>query len=119
MCLSWLLLVLCLGLTGAKCSLFDRIWEFGRWEPEPRPVIHLEKQGGWACKLGGAESLGISQVGLIVLARLMESQIWHQFASSVGGGFKKELMASAGLKNNLFSKFSTTKINFYNQIKDH
>ena len=29
--------------------------------------------------------LGISKVGQIVLARLMESQIWHQLASSVMG----------------------------------
>ena len=35
--------------------------------------------------LRGAESLGISKVGQTVLARLMESQIWHQLASSVGG----------------------------------
>ena len=40
----------------------------------------MEKQLGWAYKLGGAESLGISKVGQTVLARLMESQIWHHFA---------------------------------------
>ena len=33
--------------------------------------------------MGGAESLGISRVGQTVLARLMESQIWHQLASFV------------------------------------
>ena len=49
----------------------------------PRPVIHMEKELGWPCKLGGAESLGICKSGPIVLARLMESQIWHQPASSV------------------------------------
>ena len=61
---------------------------------EPRPAIHMEKQLGLACKLGGAESLGISKVGQTVLARLMESQIWHQLASSVGEGFKKGTVAS-------------------------
>ena len=30
---------------------------------EPRPAIHMEKQVVWACKLGGAESLGISKAG--------------------------------------------------------
>ena len=29
-----------------------------------------------------------------VLARLMESQTWHQFAGSVAGGFRKGKMAS-------------------------
>ena len=32
-----------------------------------------------------------------MLARLMESQIWHQLASSVWGGFRKGTMASSGL----------------------
>ena len=35
--------------------------------------------------LGGVESLRISLVGQTVLARLMESQIWHQPTGSVGG----------------------------------
>ena len=34
-------------------------------------------------KLGGMEPQGISRVGQIVLAGLMEFQIWHQTASSV------------------------------------
>ena len=50
---------------------------------EPRPAIHMEMSLGWACKLDGTESLGISKVGQTVLARLMESQIWHPRASSV------------------------------------
>ena len=54
----------------------------------------MEKQLGWACNLGGAESLGISKVAQRVLARLMESQIWHQLACSVVG-FCKETVASA------------------------
>ena len=59
---------------------------------EPRPAIHMEKQLGWACKLGGAESLGISKEGQTVLARLMETRIWHQLAGSVplwGEGLEK------------------------------
>ena len=51
---------------------------------EPRPAIHMEKQLEWAHKLGGAESLGISKVSQMVLGRLMESQIWHQLAGTVG-----------------------------------
>ena len=50
---------------------------------EPRPAIRMEKQLGWACKSGGAESLGISKAGQTLLARLMESQIWHQPVGSV------------------------------------
>ena len=50
---------------------------------EPRPYIHVEKQLWWASKLGGTESLGISRAGQTVLAMLMQSQIWHQPASSV------------------------------------
>ena len=62
---------------------------------EPRPVINMEKQVRWSRKLGGMESLGISKVHQRVLARLVESQIWHQPASSVGGGFTKGTVASA------------------------
>ena len=32
-------------------------------ERDPRPAINMEKQLGWARTLGGAESLGISNVG--------------------------------------------------------
>ena len=56
---------------------------------EPRPTIHMEKQLGWASKLGGVESLGISRAEQTVLARLMESQIWHQFVGSVGEDLEK------------------------------
>ena len=53
--LGWLLLVQDLELTDARCCLFERIQEVV--QQEPRPAIHMEKQLGWACKLGGAESL--------------------------------------------------------------
>ena len=52
--------------------------------------------------MGQAESLGISKVGQIVLARLMESQIWHQLVGSVGEGFGKGTMASAHLDSRHF-----------------
>ena len=55
----------------------------------------MEKQLGWACKLGGVEPLWISKVGHTLLARLKESQIWYQPTSSVGGGLSKGTMASA------------------------
>ena len=38
----------------------------------------------------------------MVLARLMESQAWHQLASSVGGGFRKGTMASVHLDARYF-----------------
>ena len=43
----------------------------------------MEKQLGWAHKLGGSVSLGIFREEQKVLARLMESQIWHLPTSSV------------------------------------
>ena len=52
----------------------------------------MEKQLGWVPMLGGVESLGISKAGQTVLARLMESQIWHQLAGSgavLGKGLEK------------------------------
>ena len=53
---------------------------------EPRQAIHVEKQLGWACKLGG-----------------MESQVWHQLDGSVGEGFRKGTMTSACLDARHFS----------------
>ena len=70
---------------------------------EQRPAIHMEKQLGWTQKLGGAESLGISKASQTVVARLMDSQIWHQLAGSFGGGFRKGTMASACLDAAHFS----------------
>ena len=70
---------------------------------ESRPAVHMEKQLRWAQKWVGVESVGIFTVGQTVLARLMESQIWHQLVSSVGGGFRKETMASAHLDARYFS----------------
>ena len=50
----------------------------------------MENQPGWAYKLGGVEPLWISRVGHTVLARLMESQIWHQpMVSERGEGSEK------------------------------
>ena len=70
---------------------------------ELSPAIHMEKQLGGAHKLGGAESLGISKANQMVLARLMESQLWYQLAHSVGGGFRKGTMASVHLGARHFS----------------
>ena len=53
--------------------------------------------------MGGAESLDIPNMGQTVLARLMESQIWHQLAGSVGGKFRKETMDSVCLDARYFS----------------
>ena len=64
---------------------------------EPRPAIHMEKQFGWAKKLGGAESLGISKAGQTMLSRLVESQVWLQLAGYVLRGFRKRTIASACL----------------------
>ena len=63
----------------------------------------MEKQLGWAHKLGEIEPLGISKVGHTVLAGLMESQIWHQPTDSVGGRLSKRTMAFAHLDARHFS----------------
>ena len=59
----------------------------------------MEKQIGWTCKVSGSESLVISRAGQTVLARLMESHIWHQLPDSVAlgdrGRFGKGTMAPA------------------------
>ena len=59
--------------------------------------------------MGGAETLGISKVGQKVLARLMESQIWHKLEGSVGGRFSKGTKTSACLdaRNFSFSLYPT------------
>ena len=41
--------------------------------------------------------MGISKMGQRVVARLMESEVWHQLAGSVGEGFRKRTVASACL----------------------
>ena len=82
-------------------------------KPEPRPAIHMEKQLGWAHNLGGAEFLGISKEGQPVLARLMESQIWHLLTCFVGGGFRKGTVASAHLDDRHFSFSIYTSGVFY------
>ena len=60
----------------------------------------------WKSSSGGpvnwVESLGISKVGQTVLARLMESQIWHQLVALLGK-FRKGTMASSCLDVRDFS----------------
>ena len=63
----------------------------------------MEKYLGWAHKLGGAEPLGISNMGQTVLAKLLESQIWHQLTGCAGGGFSKGTMAYTHLDARHFS----------------
>ena len=52
---------------------------------KPKAAIHMEKPllTAVVSPVGGIEPQGISRVGQTVLARLMESQIWNQLASSV------------------------------------
>ena len=69
---------------GAHWAHLLLVWEdLESCEAQAKTSLHMEKQLGWAYKLGGAESLGISQVGQTVSARLMESQMGHQPARSV------------------------------------
>ena len=49
------------------------------------------------------QSLDISKVSQIVLSRLVESEMWHQLAGSVGGGFREGTMASTCLDARHFS----------------
>ena len=55
----------------------------------------MEKQLGWSCKL--------DEVGHTVLARVIESQIWHQSMGSMGGGLSNGTMSSAHLHARHFS----------------
>ena len=69
----------------------------------------MEKQLGWAYKLGGLEFLGISKEGQTMVAMLMESQRWKQHAGFVGREFRKGTMASAclGARHFSFSLYTT------------
>ena len=53
--------------------------------------------------LGGVQPLWISKVSNTVLARLMESQIWHQPTGFVEGEFGKGKMATPHLDARYFS----------------
>ena len=53
--------------------------------------------------MGGAECLEISKTEQRLLARLMESQIWHQLAGSVGRRFRKGTMDFAYFDDRHFS----------------
>ena len=57
---------------------------------EPRPAIHMRSSLGGPVSWVG-QSVGISKAGQMVLARLMELQVWHQLGSSVlcGAGLEK------------------------------
>ena len=68
---------------------------------EPRLVIRMGKQLGWAHKLGGTVSRDLQDGSM--LARLMESQIWHPPVGSVGGGCRRGTMGSARLDARHFS----------------
>ena len=60
---------------------------------QERPFVWIShwKQLRWAGKLGGARSQGVTRVGMTVLARLMESQIWCPPTGSVGSiGFSEK-----------------------------
>ena len=70
---------------------------------QQRSDIHMENQLWWGHKSGRAESLVIFKAGQTVSAGLMESQIWHQLASSVEGRFRKETMVSVHLDVRHFS----------------
>ena len=63
---------------------------------KPRPAIHMEKQLGWAYKVGGTNSVG--QVD-----RVSEMALLCRLCGSVGAGFRKETMASAGPNARHFS----------------
>ena len=70
--------------------------------------MRQDKPFTWKSSLGGpisrvVQALGVFEAGQTVLARMTDSQIWHQLAGSVGGGFRKGSMASAGCGDRHFS----------------
>ena len=62
---------------------------------EPRPAIHMEKQLGWAHKLGGMKPLGVSRVGLSQVDGISDMAPACWLCGFVGGEFRKVTMASA------------------------
>ena len=56
----------------------------------PRPVIHVEKQLGWALKLSGAESREIpGRSNSLGQVEGLDCQMWHQLPGSAWEGSKK------------------------------
>ena len=67
-------------------------------KPEGRPDIPMEKQFGWAHKLGGAEYLGICKAGHPLLTRWMVANMSPAcWVWGAGSRFRKGMMASAHL----------------------
>ena len=72
---------------------------------KPRPAIHMEKQLGWAHKLDGEESKGISRVEQTVSQAdgVSDMALACWLCASVWGGFRKGTMTSAHLDARHFS----------------
>ena len=90
--LSWLLLCQAWGSLkpAVACSRgFRRLFSMS----QAQPFVWKNSLGGPVSRVG--QSLGISKAGQTVLARLMETQIWHQLTHSVGGRFRKRTLPSA------------------------
>ena len=90
--LIWLLLVPGPQPTEASNCLFDRVEEVVKHES--RPAIHMEKQLGWAHKLGGMKPLGVSRVGLSQVDGISDMAPACWLCGFVGGVFRKRTMAS-------------------------
>ena len=63
---------------------------------QDRPFIWKshQKHLGWAHKLSGVGSQGMTRLRQTVIARLMDTQTWLPPAGCVGGGVSKGIMAS-------------------------
>ena len=79
---------------------------------EPRPAIHMDKQLGWASKLGGVDSFVVSKTGCTVLPRLMLASLMApacQLCGFVEGELRKGMMDSVCLddRHSSFSQYAT------------
>ena len=90
-----MLLVPHLGVTEASCCLFERIRKLCSMSQD-QPAIPMGKQLGWAHKLGGTESQGVSKAGKNIsqVDGVSDMTPTYSICGSVEEGLRKRTMAS-------------------------
>ena len=92
---GWLLLVFNTGHTRPNAAS-DILEKSTAWAETGCCIEKPLERVGWAQKLGRVGPEGITRVRQTVLARVMETQLQHPHAGSVGKGISKGTVASVG-----------------------
>ena len=116
-CQAWGHLAGGMGAAGSLRLAVAVLKDSGSWEAWATTSHSYGKATVNICKLDETEPQGISRVGQTVLARLMESQIWYQPASSVTlwveGSEKKQWLLPAFLSQRKLSPNSRLDVWFF------